>query len=187
MPSSRWIFMRTVTTECSQLSEMRMCYCSKGMSADFLCPTPPGLPPSCLRQYSRGAVRAVGTGMGFPTAKLSKRTQGFPNFPAADCFQSVFSPSSLGGDWRKTWGGTPQPGDLVYSLSHVERSRIKASHRRGERISPGSPCTGRVPAGTASNPVNICLKVQCGWKSWGRRQKLYGCMKGETSGNSAFA
>lgn len=73
--------MTTVTTEWSLLSKMRMCCCSKGMLADFLCPTTSGLPPSCVRQCSRGAVRAVGTGMGFPTAKLSKRARA--TIPAA--------------------------------------------------------------------------------------------------------
>lgn len=164
--------MATVTTEWSPLSEMRMCYCSKGMSADFLCPTPSGLPPSCLRQCSRGAGRAVGTGMGFPTAKLSKRTLGFPSLPSADCVSCWLSDlhplEELG---ERLWKALNSQVTL-FAPSLVWRGAESKPHTEGERENlSGLPCMGRVPAGTASNPVNICLKVQCGWKSWGRRQK----------------
>lgn len=159
--------MTTVTTEWSLLSKMRMCCCSKGMLADFLCPTTSGLPPSCVRQCSRGAVRAVGTGMGFPTVKLSKRAQGFPNLPTAGCVLTFTPWRRLGKDFGKQ---STARWPCLLPLSCGEEQNQSLAQEGRENLSR-LPCTGRVPAGTASSPVNICLKVQCGWKACGRRQR----------------
>lgn len=60
------------------------------------------------------------------------------------------------------------PGLLPLSCGEEQNQSLTQAGR--ENLSR-LPCMGRVPAGTASNPVNMCLKVQCGWKAWGRRQK----------------
>lgn len=105
-----------------------------GVSAHFLCPTPSGLPPSCLRQCSRGALRAVGRAMGFPTAKLSKRTQGFPILPTAGCVCSWLShlhPLESGeGLWKALNSQV-----TLFAPSLMWRGAESKSHTGGQRES----------------------------------------------------
>lgn len=110
---------------------------------------------------------------GFSHSKAVQKNTGFPHSPNCRlCLQLVVPPSSLG-EWGRALEGTQQPGDLVCSLSHVERSRIKVSHRRGERVSAGCPAWAGCQQ--AQLPLHQTYAWRstyaCGWKSWGRRQK----------------
>lgn len=124
---------------------------------------------SCLRQDSRAAVRALGTGMGFPTAKLSQGAQAFPK----PQLQTVFAVGCLiprrrlGKDFGRH-SAARWPWLLPLPCGEEQNQSLT---EEGERISPGSPAWAGCQQAQLPVQQTTCLKVQCGWKSLGRRQK----------------
>lgn len=140
---------------------------------------------SCLRQDSRAALRAVGTAMGFPTAKLSQRTQAFPKLPSTDCVccWCLIPGRRLGNDFGRL-SAARWPWLLPLPCGEEQNQNLT---QEGEENLSRLPCMGRMPAGTASSSANNMLEGPAWVEILGKEAKMYGCMKGETNGSSAFA
>lgn len=125
--------------------------------------------------------------MGFPTAKLSKRTLGFPSLSSADCVSCWLSDldplEELG---ERLWKALNSQVTL-FAPSLVWRGAESKPHTGGERESLQAPLHGQ---GASRHSFQSSKHMPEGpvWvEILGKEAKIYGCMKGETSGNTAFA